>query len=142
MSEVARHDLARAVQEAATVLDVPVNGPYAVVALDNLVDDECTVASLRRRLAGVRIGSAWQVRTHTVVGLLALGTESQDAVVSRLQRDGVRRARSVRHTAAVCRGGRRSRALAAPFPRSSVGGQLLSTTTGRIHGEAAEWAVA
>jgi hypothetical protein len=58
MSEVARHDLARAVQEAATVLDVPVTGPYAVVAIDNLVDDECTVASLSRRLAGVRIGLA------------------------------------------------------------------------------------
>ncbi|MFG1625499.1 PucR family transcriptional regulator [Kribbella sp. NPDC049227] len=77
------------VQEAATVLDVPVNGPYAVVAIDNLVDDECTVASLRRRLAGVHVGSAWQVRTHTVVGLLALGAESQDAVLRSL-RDAVR----------------------------------------------------
>ena len=77
------------VQEAATVLDVAVNGPYAVVAIDNLVDDECTTASLKRRLAGVRVGSSWQVRTRTVVGLLALGTESPDAVLRSL-RDAVR----------------------------------------------------
>jgi hypothetical protein len=76
------------VQEAATVLDVPVDGPYAVVAIDNLIDDECTTSSLKRRLAGVRVGSAWQVRTRTVVGLLALGTESLD-VVLRLLRDAV-----------------------------------------------------
>ncbi|MFG1813596.1 PucR family transcriptional regulator [Kribbella sp. NPDC049174] len=76
------------VQEAATVLDVPVNGPYAVLAIDNLVDDECTAASLKRRLAGVRVGSAWQVRTQTVVGLLALGAESLDDVL-RLLRDAV-----------------------------------------------------
>jgi hypothetical protein len=64
------------VQEAATVLDVPVNGRYAVVAVDNLIDDECTTSSFVRRFSGVRIASAWQVRPQTVVGLLALGTES------------------------------------------------------------------
>ena len=73
------------VQEAATVLDVPVAGPYAVVAIDNLVDDDCTTASLERRLAGVRVGSAWQVRAHTVVGLLALGTEVPDTVLRSLR---------------------------------------------------------
>ncbi|MGW7679492.1 PucR family transcriptional regulator [Kribbella sp. NPDC054772] len=76
------------VQEAATVLDVPVAGPYLVVAIDNLVDDECTTASLQRRLAGVRVGSAWQVRPQTVVGLLALGTESAETVLRNL-RDAV-----------------------------------------------------
>jgi hypothetical protein len=76
------------VQEAATVLDIPVNGPYAVVAIDNLIDDDRTAASLKRRLAGVRVGSAWQVRTHTVVGLLALRTESLDPVIRSL-RDAV-----------------------------------------------------
>ena len=73
------------VQEAATVLDIPVNGRYAVVAIDNLVDDDCTTASLKRRLAGVRVGSAWQVRVHTVVGLLALGTEVPDTVLRSLR---------------------------------------------------------
>jgi len=76
------------VQEAATVLDVPVDGQYAVVAIDNLIDDDCTTASLKRRLVGVRVGSAWQVRAHTVVGLLALGAESPDTVL-RLLRDAV-----------------------------------------------------
>ncbi|HWD80104.1 MAG TPA: helix-turn-helix domain-containing protein [Kribbella sp.] len=74
------------VQEAATVLDIPVNGPYVVVAIDNLVDDDCTTTSFARRLAGVRVASAWQVRPQTVVGLLALGTESADAVLRLLRR--------------------------------------------------------
>ncbi|MFF0265220.1 PucR family transcriptional regulator [Kribbella sp. NPDC004536] len=73
------------VQEAATVLDIPVNGPYAVVAIDNLVDDDCTTTSFARRLAGVRVASAWQVRPQTVVGLLALGTESAAAVLRTLR---------------------------------------------------------
>ncbi|WP_166665620.1 PucR family transcriptional regulator [Kribbella caucasensis] len=73
------------VQEAATVLDVPVDGPYTVVAIDNLIDDDCTTASLKRRLAGVRVRSAWQVRAHTVVGLLALGTDSPDTVLRSLR---------------------------------------------------------
>jgi PucR C-terminal helix-turn-helix domain/GGDEF-like domain len=73
------------VQEAATVLDVPVDGSYAVLAIDNLVDDECTTASLKRRLAGIRVGSAWQVRPRTVVGLLALGTQSLDAALRSLR---------------------------------------------------------
>ncbi|MET9313750.1 helix-turn-helix domain-containing protein [Kribbella sp. NPDC003505] len=64
------------VQEAATVLDVPIDGRYLVVAIDNLVDDECTTSSFVRRFAAVRVASAWQVRPQTVVGLLALGTES------------------------------------------------------------------
>jgi DNA-binding PucR family transcriptional regulator len=73
------------VQEAATVLDLPVNGPYVVVAIDNLVDDEYTTTSFARRLAGVRVASAWQVRPQTVVGLLALRTESADAVLRLLR---------------------------------------------------------
>ena len=74
------------VQEAATVLDIPVNGPYVVVAIDNLVDDDCTTTSFARRLAGVRVASAWQVRPQTVVGLLALGTEAADSVLRLLRR--------------------------------------------------------
>ncbi|HEY3559323.1 MAG TPA: helix-turn-helix domain-containing protein [Kribbella sp.] len=69
------------VQEAATVLDLPVNGPYVVVAIDNLVDDECTATSFARRLAGARVASAWQVRPQTVVGVLALGIESPGVVL-------------------------------------------------------------
>nr|WP_238350871.1 helix-turn-helix domain-containing protein [Kribbella shirazensis] len=76
------------VQEAATVLDVPVTGRYLVVAIDNLVDDECTTSVFVRRFAGVRIASAWQVRPQTVVGLLALGMESP-ATVLRILRDVV-----------------------------------------------------
>ncbi|NUR98399.1 MAG: helix-turn-helix domain-containing protein [Kribbellaceae bacterium] len=74
------------VQEAATVLDIPVNGPYVVVAIDNLVDDDCTTTSFARRLAGVRVASAWQVRPQTVVGLLALDTEAADSVLRLLRR--------------------------------------------------------
>jgi hypothetical protein len=76
------------VQEAATVLDLPVTGRYLVVAIDNLVDDECTATSFQRRLAGIRVCSAWQVRPQTVVGLLALGTESPETVL-RILRDVV-----------------------------------------------------
>ncbi|MFI5690626.1 PucR family transcriptional regulator [Kribbella sp. NPDC051586] len=76
------------VQEAATVLDVPVTGRYAVVAIDNLIDDDCTAAWLERQLARVRVGSAWQVRPQTVVGLLALGMESPETVLQVL-RDSV-----------------------------------------------------
>ncbi|MFF0339993.1 PucR family transcriptional regulator [Kribbella sp. NPDC004875] len=69
------------VQEAATVLDVPVDGPYLVVAIDNLVDDDGTTTSFARRLARLRVPSAWQVRPQAVVGLLALGTESAEVVL-------------------------------------------------------------
>ncbi|RZU19729.1 PucR-like helix-turn-helix protein [Kribbella rubisoli] len=73
------------VQEAATVLDLPVGGPYLVVAIDNLVDDECTTTSFARRLAGIRVSSAWQVRPQAVVGLLALSTESSGKVLGILR---------------------------------------------------------
>lgn len=73
------------IQEAATVLDVPVYGGYAVVAIDNLIDDECTTSSFVRRFASLRIASAWQVRPQTVVGLLAVGTESPVTVVRTLR---------------------------------------------------------
>ncbi|WP_132143115.1 PucR family transcriptional regulator [Kribbella antiqua] len=76
------------VHEAATVLDVPVNGPYAVVAIDTQTDDDRLTTSLVRRMAVVRVGSAWQTRAGAVVGLLALGTESPD-VVLRLLRDNL-----------------------------------------------------
>ncbi len=73
------------IQEAATVLDVPVHGGYVVVAIDNLIDDECTTSLFVRRFAALRIASAWQVRPQTVVGLLAVGTESPVTVVRTLR---------------------------------------------------------
>jgi hypothetical protein len=73
------------VHEAATVLDVPVNGPYAVVTVDLLPDGDCTAAAFKRRMAAIRIDSAWQVRASTLVGLLALSTESVDAVLQLLR---------------------------------------------------------
>jgi hypothetical protein len=74
--------------EAARFLDVPVDGRYAVVAVDVRTGDDRTAALLERRLAAVRVDSAWQVRAHTLVGLLALGTVALDAVLGPL-RDAV-----------------------------------------------------
>jgi hypothetical protein len=68
-------------QEAATVLDVPADGRYLVVAIDNLVDDEDTTRSFARRLAAIRVASAWQVRPQTVIGLVSMGMESADVVL-------------------------------------------------------------
>lgn len=73
------------VHEAATVLDIPVTGPYAVVAIDVLADEDRMTAALERRMAGVRVCSAWQLRAGAVVGLLALGTEPLDAVLRPLR---------------------------------------------------------
>ncbi|HEX5121190.1 MAG TPA: helix-turn-helix domain-containing protein [Pseudonocardiaceae bacterium] len=74
--------------EVAGILDLPVDGPYAVVAVDDLDEVDRTVTSLGRRLAAARVGVAWQVRAHTVVGLLALGATGLDAVLD-LLRDGI-----------------------------------------------------
>ncbi|HEV7931165.1 MAG TPA: helix-turn-helix domain-containing protein [Actinomadura sp.] len=59
--------------EAARILDLPVEGPYAVVAADDRAGDDGTTVLLSERLAACGIGSAWQVRASTLVGLLALG---------------------------------------------------------------------
>ncbi|HKN95958.1 MAG TPA: helix-turn-helix domain-containing protein [Pseudonocardiaceae bacterium] len=74
--------------EVAGVLGLPVDGRYAVVAVADLADVDRTVAALGRRLAAARVGVAWQVGAHTVVGLLALGGTGPDAVLE-LLRDGV-----------------------------------------------------
>jgi hypothetical protein len=62
--------------EASRIIGVPVDGPYAVVAVsvDPAVDPgvDQAVASWRRRLGADDIRSAWQVRADTLVGLLAL----------------------------------------------------------------------
>jgi hypothetical protein len=67
-------------QVAARVLGLPVEGPYAAVALDEHAGTD--VAACRDQLAGRGIGSAWQTRANVVVGLLAL---SEPAVAGALQ---------------------------------------------------------
>jgi PucR C-terminal helix-turn-helix domain/GGDEF-like domain len=55
--------------EAARSVDLPVEGPYAVVVADG--DGE--TRALGKRLAACGTRSAWQTRAATLVGLLALG---------------------------------------------------------------------
>ena len=71
--------------EAARILDLPVDGPYAVVAIDGVPGVEDTVATLGQRLAGARVHAAWQLRGHTVVGVFALGTAALDVVLCLLR---------------------------------------------------------
>jgi hypothetical protein len=58
--------------EAARIVDLPVEGPYAVVAADDHAGDDGTTVLLSERLAACGIDSAWQVRANTLVGLLSL----------------------------------------------------------------------
>jgi DNA polymerase III psi subunit len=64
--------------EASRIIGVPVEGCYAVVVadVDTAADRHATL--LRRRLAAREIGSAWQVRADTLVGLLALRDDPAD----------------------------------------------------------------
>jgi hypothetical protein len=64
--------------EASRIIGVPVAGPYAVVAADADAGADRSVVLLRRRLAARQIGSAWQVRADTLVGLLALRESTVD----------------------------------------------------------------
>jgi hypothetical protein len=64
--------------EASRIIGVPVEGWYAVVVADVDVGADRNGTVLRRRLAGREIGSAWQVRTDTLVGLLALREDAMD----------------------------------------------------------------
>lgn len=57
-------------QEASRILGVPVAGYYAIVVAD--LGASPGAAQLGRRLASQRIGSAWQARASSLVGLLAL----------------------------------------------------------------------
>ncbi|HVV25292.1 MAG TPA: helix-turn-helix domain-containing protein [Pseudonocardiaceae bacterium] len=71
--------------EVARSLALPVDGPYAVLAVDDVADADRTATRLGRRLAAARICAAWQVRAHTVVGLLALGATTVDDVLDLLR---------------------------------------------------------
>ncbi len=64
--------------EASRIIGVPVEGAYAVVVadVDTAADRHATL--LRRQLAAREIGSAWQVRADTLVGLLALRDDPTD----------------------------------------------------------------
>ncbi|HYS41100.1 MAG TPA: helix-turn-helix domain-containing protein [Pseudonocardiaceae bacterium] len=59
--------------EAARIIGIPVEGPCAVV-----VADIGPVTEWERRLSAGRIGSAWQVRANTLVGLLTLRQPTVD----------------------------------------------------------------
>ncbi|NJC84108.1 PucR family transcriptional regulator [Planosporangium mesophilum] len=71
--------------EAARTLGVPVDGRYAVVAVEVQDEDDRAATLLERRLAGARVDSVWQLRAHTLVGLLALGTVALDVVLGVLR---------------------------------------------------------
>ena len=71
--------------EAGRILGLPVAGRYAAVAADHRPDDEDRAALLRRRLAARGIGSAWQVRGDTLVGLLSLGEAGLDRALGVLR---------------------------------------------------------
>lgn len=58
--------------EAARIVGLPVDGPYAVVAADDDARADGVSVLLGERLAARGIDSAWQVRDNTLVGLLAL----------------------------------------------------------------------
>ncbi|HEX3590448.1 MAG TPA: helix-turn-helix domain-containing protein [Pseudonocardiaceae bacterium] len=64
--------------EASKIIGVPVEGSYAVVVADVDAAADRHATLLRQRLAARDIGSAWQVRADTLVGLLALRDDSAD----------------------------------------------------------------
>jgi hypothetical protein len=67
----------------ARVLGLPVDGPYAAVALDEHAGAD--LSACRERLAASGIGSAWQTRANVVVGLLALGEPALDTALEALR---------------------------------------------------------
>ncbi|MEV6028058.1 helix-turn-helix domain-containing protein [Streptomyces sp. NPDC052036] len=68
--------------EAARIIGMPVDGRYAVVTVDIRAEDHGSVALLQRRLTAARIDSAWQARSHTLIGLLALGDSALDTALA------------------------------------------------------------
>lgn len=72
--------------EASRTVDLPVEGPYVVVAADNRAGADGRADSLGDRLAAAGITSAWQVRGDTLVGLIALGSAELSAAVTALRR--------------------------------------------------------
>ena len=75
-------DLAFA-HEAARIIGVPVDGPYAAVVAD--VEDVNAPASLGRLLAEHGVDSAWQLRAHMLVGLLSLDSPELGIVLKVLR---------------------------------------------------------
>lgn len=72
-------------REAARVIGVPLDGPYAVAVADLPSGDRPNTAPLERRLAGCGIGSAWTVRAGSLVGLLELGRLTPAIALSALR---------------------------------------------------------
>jgi len=66
--------------EASRIIGIPVEGPCAAV-----VADIGPATQWERRLAADRIGSAWQVRANTLVGLLTLRQPTVDTAVAALK---------------------------------------------------------
>lgn len=75
-------DLAFA-HEAARIIGVPVDGPYAAVVAD--VEDVNAPAFLHRLLAEHGVDSAWQLRAHMLVGLLSLDSPELGIVLKVLR---------------------------------------------------------
>jgi len=75
--------------QAAHSIGVPVDGPYAVAAIDvdSGVDsgDGHAGDGLECRLADEGVTSVWQVRTNTLVGLIAVGESELDTVLAVLR---------------------------------------------------------
>jgi hypothetical protein len=70
---------------AARVLGLPVDGPYAAVALDEHAGAGANVAAAREQLTGTGISSAWQARANVVVGLLALAEPALETALNALR---------------------------------------------------------
>ncbi len=73
--------------QAAHSIGVPLDGPYAVAAIDV---DSChghghAGDGLECRLAEEGVTSVWQVRTNTLVGLVAVGESALDTVLAVLR---------------------------------------------------------
>jgi hypothetical protein len=75
-------DLAFA-HEAARIIGVPVEGPYAAVVAD--VEDVNAPARLGRILGEHGVDSAWQLRAHMLVGLLSLDSSDLGTVLKVLR---------------------------------------------------------
>jgi hypothetical protein len=70
--------------EVSRVLGIPVDGPYAAVVVDSVIDSAADAdrgaATLARRLATKEIASAWQSRADLLVGIVALAGSTVDSV--------------------------------------------------------------
>ena len=71
--------------EASRTIDLPVYGPYVVVAADNRVGTEGRARDACAELATAGMRLAWQVRGETLVGLIALGDAELDIALTRLR---------------------------------------------------------